>query len=98
MNRELLGIMKIWTKDPIKRVQLIERIRKLVDDSNKKRLKAAEHSLIVNNEMETTVSLFYSISISYLKNIFVHTFFIWLFVKLWFLKMISMVLSGKIQR
>ena len=68
MNRELLGIMKIWTKDPIKRVQLIERIRKLVDDSNKKKLKAAEHSLIVNNEMEIMVRPSYSISISFLKN------------------------------
>ena len=68
--------MKIWTKDPIKRVQLIERIRKLVDDSNKKKLKAAEHSLIVNNEMEITVRPSYSISISYLKNICIHTFFL----------------------
>ena len=65
--------MKIWTKDPIKRVQLIERIRKLVDDSNKKMLKAAEHSLIVNNEMEITVRP--SISISYLENICIHIFF-----------------------
>ena len=50
--------MKIWTKDPIQRVQLIERIRKLVDDSNKKKLKAAEHSLVVNKEMEITVRIF----------------------------------------
>ena len=57
-------------------MQLIERIRKLVDDSNKKKLKAAEHSLIVNNEMEITVRPSYSISISYLKNICIHTFFL----------------------
>ena len=49
--------MKIWTKDPIQRVQLIGRIRKLVDDSNKKKLKAAEHSLVVNKEMEIMVRL-----------------------------------------
>ena len=55
MNRELLGIMKIWTKDPIQRVHLIGRIRKLVDDSNNKKLKAAEHSLTVNKEMEIVV-------------------------------------------
>jgi hypothetical protein len=56
--------MKIWTKDPIQRVQLIGRIRKLVDDSNKKKLKAAEHSLVVNEEMEIMVRLshFYSLS------------------------------------
>ena len=75
MIRELLGIMKIWTKDPIKRVQLIERIRKLVDDSNKKKLKGAEHSLIINKEMEIMVRP--SNSISYLKDICIHTFFIW---------------------
>ena len=56
--------MKIWTKDPIQRVQLIGRIRKLVDDSNKKKLKAAEHSLVVNKEMEIMVRLsqFHSLS------------------------------------
>ena len=47
--------MKIWTKDPIKRVQLIKRIQKLADDSNKKKIKAAEHSIIVNKEMEIMV-------------------------------------------
>ena len=47
--------MKIWTKDPIQRVQLIGRIQKMVDDSNKKKLKAAEHSLIVNKEMKIMV-------------------------------------------
>ena len=55
MNRELLRIMKIWTKDPIQRVHLIGRIRKLVGDSNNKKLKAAEHSLTVNKEMEIVV-------------------------------------------
>ena len=47
--------MKIWTKDPIHRPQLIERIQKLVDDSNKKKLKAAKHSLIANMAMEIMV-------------------------------------------
>ena len=47
--------MKIWTKDPIKRVQLIKRIQKLADDSNKKKIKAAGHSIIVNKEMEIMV-------------------------------------------
>ena len=47
--------MKIWTKDPIRRPQLIERIQKLVDDSNKKKLKATKHSLIANKEMEIMV-------------------------------------------
>ena len=55
MNRELLRIMKIWTKDPIKRLQLKKRIQKLADDSNKKKIKAAEHSIIVNKEMEFMV-------------------------------------------
>ena len=47
--------MKIWTKDPVQRPQLIERIQKLVDDSNKKNLKATKHSLIANKEMEIMV-------------------------------------------
>jgi hypothetical protein len=47
--------MKIWNKDPIKRLQLIKRIQKLADDSNKKKIKAAEHSIIVNKEMEIMV-------------------------------------------
>ena len=50
--------MKIWSKDPIHRPQLRERIQKLVVDSNKKKLKAAKHSLIANKEMEITVRTF----------------------------------------
>ena len=47
--------MKIWTQDPIQRPQLIERIQKLVDDLNKKKLKATKHILIANKEMEIMV-------------------------------------------
>ena len=56
--------MKIWTKYPLQRVQLVGRIQKLVDDSSKKKLKAAEHNLIVNKEMDTMVrpSQFQSLS------------------------------------
>ena len=65
MNRELLRIMKIWTKDPIhiQRPQLIERIQKLVDDLNKKKLKATKHILIADKEMEIMVRTYGSISI-----------------------------------
>ena len=66
MIRELLGIMKIWAKDPIQKVQVIERIRKLVDDSNKKKLKAAEGCLIANKEMEIMVSAFSFLFIYYI--------------------------------
>ena len=48
--------MKIWIKDPIQRPQLIERIQKLVDDLNKKKLKATKHILNANKEMEIMVS------------------------------------------
>ena len=50
--------MKIWTKDPIQRPQIIERIQNLVDDSNKKKWKATKHSLIANKEMEIMVRIF----------------------------------------
>ena len=50
--------MKIWTKNPIQRPKIIERIQKLVDDSNKKKLKAAEGCLIANKEMEIMVRAF----------------------------------------
>ena len=55
--------MKIWTKDPIQRPQLIERIQKLVDDLNKKMLKATKHILIADKEMEIMVRTSGSISI-----------------------------------
>ena len=57
--------MKIWTKDPIhiQRPQLIERIQKLVDDLNKKKLKATKHILIADKEMEIMVRTYGSISI-----------------------------------
>ena len=55
--------MKIWTKDPIQRPQLIERIQKLVDDLNKKTLKATTHILIADKEMEIMVRTYGSISI-----------------------------------
>ena len=57
--------MKIWTKDPIhiQRPQLIERIQKLVDDLNKKKLKATKHILIADKEMEITVRSYCSVSI-----------------------------------
>ena len=54
--------MKIWTKDPIQRPQLIERIQKLVDDLNKKKLKATKHILIANKEMEIMVRTLYNIT------------------------------------
>ena len=63
MIRELLGIMKIWTKDPNQRPQLIERIQKLVDDLNRKKLKATKHILIADKEMEIMVRTYGSISI-----------------------------------
>ena len=55
--------MKICTNDPIQRPQLKERIQKLVDDSNKKKLKATKHILIANKEMEIMVRASDSISI-----------------------------------
>ena len=55
--------MKICTNDPIQRPQLKERIQKLVDDLNKKKLKATKHILNANKEMETMVSASDSISI-----------------------------------
>ena len=59
--------MKIWTKDPLKRPQIKERIRQLVDDSNKKKMKAAENSLTVNKKMEIMVRQSNSIYFSYLQ-------------------------------
>ena len=67
MIRELLTTMKIWTKDPLKRPQIKERIRQLVDDSNKKKKKAAENSLTVNKKMEIMVRQSNSIYFSYLQ-------------------------------
>ena len=67
MIRELLTTMKIWTKDPLKRPQIKERIRQLVDDSNKKKMKAAENSLTVNKKMEIMVRQSNSIHFSYLQ-------------------------------
>jgi hypothetical protein len=67
MIRELLTTMKIWTKDPLKRPQIKERIRQLVDDSNKKKMKAAENSLTVNKKMEIMVRQSNSIYFSYLQ-------------------------------
>ena len=55
--------MKIWTKDPIQQPQLIERIQKLVDDLNKKKLKATKRILIADKEMEIMVRTYGSISI-----------------------------------
>ena len=63
MNRELLRIMKIRTKDPTQRPQLIERIQKLADGLNKNKLKATKHILIANKEMEIMVRTPGSISI-----------------------------------
>ena len=63
--------MKIWTKDPIQRVQLIGRIRKLVDGSNKK---AAEHSLVVNKEREIMVRLSQFQSLS--PNFFIYSYLV----------------------
>ena len=57
--------MKIWTKNPIQRPKIIERIQKLVDDSNKKKLKAAEGCLIANKEMEIMVRAFSFLFIPY---------------------------------
>ena len=76
--------MKIWTKDPIQRVQLIGRIRKLVDGSNKK---AAERSLVVNKEREIMVRLsqFHSLfpKFSYILVLFLVE--LWLFERIqWF--------------
>ena len=47
--------MKTWTKDPIQRPQVSERIQNLVDDSNKKKLEATKHILTANKEMEIMV-------------------------------------------
>ena len=61
-NKELLRIMKIWIKDPIQRPQLIERIQRLVDDLNKKKLKATKHILIANKEMEIMVRISHNVT------------------------------------